>query len=229
MSTLAGVGVSGYIAFLVSRTQGKTQTAIAQGQQLEQRSMERRQIRRDAYLQFLNQLGVTEQVLENLWQSNPPSNPDEVRGFVQPGLDATSELRRVTNVVILEGPARVSTLAMALATWLTLECADIARVAKVAQKSGAICLSDEETFTKVTLRRGESKRELIAVAQKSLDEMLNPVAASGDQPYSREIQQPEPTTAPRDEPGQPGQPRQATPALDRVENTHAKDRQEPLV
>jgi hypothetical protein len=171
VSTLAGASISGYIAFLISRTQSNAQSAIAKSQQLEQRSTERRQIRRDAYLQFLNQLGTTEQVLESLWLSEPPDDIATVNDFVQAARNAVSELRRTTNLVVLEGPPEVAHIAQELGVWMTLECADLVRVAKTTPKGDALCQHDEKTFMKVAHKRGELKLDLIAAAQKSLDEV----------------------------------------------------------
>jgi hypothetical protein len=170
VSTLAGASISGYIAFLISHTQGKTQEKITQSQQIEQRIIERRQIRIDAYLQFLNLLGVAEKILDNLWQANSPGIlASELADFQKPAADAISELWRVKDLVWLEGPGQVSLLAIKLGTQLLLECTDIIRTAREAPKEVALVQYDGDTFTSMRNKRNAMKLEFIAAAQKSLD------------------------------------------------------------
>src|SRR6516162_4461453 len=109
VSTLAGAGISGYVAFLVSRAQSKTQIEITRSEQIEQRLTDRRQLRKDAYSQFLNRVVTAEELLEILWQleSKDSLRRDKFREMSS----AIVDIRRSADVVALEGPAHVTSLA----------------------------------------------------------------------------------------------------------------------
>ena len=174
ISTLAGASISGYVAFLVSRAQGRTQVEIAQGQQLDQRSAERRQIRRDVYVQFLNQLGVVENILDNLWVSKTSITGGEIIAYVEPAVNAIRDLERVVDLVSLEGPLSIWASAKAMVAILTVECVAISEVVKQAAGQESPSVNDFSKYKGASMERSKLKRSITKAAQKSLDQVLNP-------------------------------------------------------
>src|SRR5207247_10539595 len=97
--------ISGYIAFLVSRTHSTTELAIAKDNRIDQQLKERRQIRRDAYVQFLNQANTVDQCLGDCWHGMLSSAAlTRVSDDLQSEKTGLEYLRRLGNLVALEGP-----------------------------------------------------------------------------------------------------------------------------
>lgn len=175
ISTIAGVSISGCVAFLVSRNQGRVQITTAKNDRLEQRAIERRQIRRDAYLQYFNQLGSTEQALDKAWMSVPPSTPEEFRTLTQSLTDSISDLSKASNLVLLESSGKVGSFALQLNHQLQLELAELVKSAPIGlQNRRPICLEKRETFTELYTKRGTLKVKWVFEARKSLDDVFGP-------------------------------------------------------
>lgn len=181
LSTLAGASVSGYIAFRVSRSQGDTQVTINRSQLSENRAMEMRQIRRDAYVQFLNRLGETEQVFDRTWMSYPPQAENELDNFMLAPMNAASDLRQARNLVTLEGPHGIGGMAIAISVQFQEECLVIAANASQAPKDKQLAASATEAFTAVRHQRDARKILFIKAAQEDLNEVISPVTR-GDTP-----------------------------------------------
>jgi hypothetical protein len=166
ISTLSAAAISGYLAYKVSAAQGKQAW-------VEQRLLERRQIRRQAYVQFLNQVGIAEQALDKLWQSKTPSEPD-FHTFIESGIDATGAVQPLLYLVTLEGPSAVVSAAAFVTASLMQECREITRITAKGETSTVICVQDEEAFTRAAYTRKDAKIKMIMAAQASLkSEKLN--------------------------------------------------------
>jgi len=170
LSTLAGAGISGLIAFLIDRTRSSAQLTLANTGRVDERLKERRQIRRDAYVQFLNQVSSAEEALEAGWLLKPPPDSTDAPGLVAPVTAELHRLQRLANLVALEGPNEVTLAAQGLQVRLTLESVDMVDVAKIAEKDQALCLHDEDRFMKVKMDRTKAKSKMIKAAQEALDD-----------------------------------------------------------
>lgn len=172
ISTLSGAGISGYVAYLISRTQNNSQLEIARNQQLEQRLQGRGQIRRDVYLQYLNQIGAVESVLDGLWRRNL-AGVDTNDGTYE---NSITNLRRAKDVVVLEGPAAVSDLASKL--WM--KCDDefltiqgLVKVFGKVDQEASLLQKDLASYRNTASQRSDLKHKFIAAAQTSVDELLS--------------------------------------------------------
>jgi hypothetical protein len=169
VSTLAGAGISGYVAFLVSRAQSKTQIEITRSEQIEQRLTDRRQLRKDAYSQFLNRVVTAEELLEILWQleSKDSLRRDKFREMSS----AIVDIRRSADVVALEGPAHVTSLAEQL--WVTIMGEFSILVDNLSEAPDGIPLWKHcgDIFKEAVLNRGKSKSNFISAAQNALNDV----------------------------------------------------------
>ena len=155
LSTLAGVGVSGCIAFFIGRTQAKTQIKLADSDKTEQRFKERQQTRRDSYVQFLNQVSKVEQTLNVTWQSSAPSTAGKTLTMLNVELNA---LTPHVNLIDLEGPVGVSSVCTELQIRLGLEMTALTVVMNFSRsKKGAIAFNNQEIFKNSFLKRLEVK------------------------------------------------------------------------
>lgn len=157
ISTLAGASISGYIAFSISRSQAKNQFALA-----------RRQIRRDAYVQYLNQLSKVELALDTASYSELSATTGEFDDpFFGPLKDELNALRPLVDVVLLEGSAKFSSTARNMAAVFAREMAAMATCAK---KSDEGAFFHQEDYDKVYKERRSKKAELIEAAQQDLSD-----------------------------------------------------------
>jgi hypothetical protein len=168
LSTLAGAGISGLITLRISRTNSNDQLISTNAERLERRLVGQRRVRRDCYVQFLNQLATAEVSLTNAWRTNSSGNPSlitDILKAVTPELDALSIS---ANLVILEGPPEVSLAAQVLQARLTLESVDVINAAK--QSPGiAPCLVDDQRYIDLQMERAKLKSAFIKAARNALD------------------------------------------------------------
>src|ERR1700751_3548207 len=108
LSTLTGASISGYVAYLVSRTQGYTQIELAKDQMIEQRMTAKRQTQRDAYLQFLNQVRESELLLDNLWEMKTPVTHADYQRVIT---ERAITLERSEDLVALESSIHLRSIA----------------------------------------------------------------------------------------------------------------------
>ena len=188
LSTLAGASISGYITLLVSRTHNNSQALLANTDRMEQRSAAQRQIRRDAYVQYLNQLSLVEQALDVAWRSKPPPDLTQVPSLIEPVTVELDVLQRMANVVTLEGPLKVAGAAQALQAKLTLESVDVVNAINAAMKShgNALCLQDDEKYVRIRMERHTFKSNMVKAAQDALSDASDECKlAATDQPESQ--------------------------------------------
>jgi hypothetical protein len=169
LSTLAGAGVSGCLAFFISRAQARTQIKLADSDRTEQRFKERLQARRDSYVQFLNQVSKVEQALHVAWQSNVPSTAEKSLAMINVVNAEVNALTPHVNLIDLEGPAEVAIICGGLQVRLSLEMTALtAAIAFSRNKIGAIANNNQEVFTKTVLERLEVKTRATRKMQEAL-------------------------------------------------------------
>ncbi|MET9516321.1 hypothetical protein [Streptomyces sp. NPDC002994] len=111
VSTLTGGALTGAIALWVNRAQLVSSRISADADRREQRTSRHRELRRDAYLHFLDHWGKTEDLLVTLWRQ--PSPPAEMIASLRSYNEyseaekAIYEWRQSMNLVVLEGPEDV--------------------------------------------------------------------------------------------------------------------------
>jgi hypothetical protein len=103
-SVVAALAIIG--GYLGVKSANRNALKLAQIQRVQQESIERRQVRRDAYLKFLNHVGVMEQRIEDIWQWAPPDD-SEIGVVAKPILDSLNEAHGILNLLMLEGPPAV--------------------------------------------------------------------------------------------------------------------------
>lgn len=162
LSTLAAVGISGTIALLVNRSQAKTQ-----------HMRDKRQIRRDAYMQFLNQASIAEYELEKCWTSDIPANATPNR-FINEAFTAIAKLDSMLNIVALEGPNSVEDASRDLRVEFIGELARISEAFDLAKGHGSLMRNDRnDDFGGLYLARNQSKRKLIERARQAMNDDSN--------------------------------------------------------
>jgi hypothetical protein len=168
LSTLFGVAISGTITLLITRNQGKTQLALADSSRTEQRSRDRRQTRRDAYVQFLNQVSLIEQELDKCWvQSSPITDVS----FVKDPSAIPGQLDPLVNLVFLEGPDSLAIYCQVLETKLVLEAAKIVMLFNESGAKQPMGLHNDDSYVRMRLERGMAKNKVIKQARLALSDI----------------------------------------------------------
>jgi hypothetical protein len=171
LSTLAGAAISGYFTLRISRSNSDNQLILANVERAEERSTTKRQIRRDSYVQFLNQVGSVERHLNTAWRDAAPEELTEIPNIVKPVTAELDVLSGLANIVILEGPRKVSLAAQALQARLALESVDLVNVAKESPGKPP-CLHDDQRYVSLQMERAKLKSDLIKCAQETLSELI---------------------------------------------------------
>ncbi|MFE5524336.1 hypothetical protein ACFQ9Q_42435 [Streptomyces virginiae] len=106
LATLAGGGMASLVAAWNTRKQLQSTHALAAIEKAEGQRRERRELRRDAYLKFIDQLSATDRAMVDLWQTNALTEQVNVRTY-EPFKIASGHLNALVDrahLVALEGP-----------------------------------------------------------------------------------------------------------------------------
>jgi len=169
LSTLTGAAVSGGVALLVNRGQNRMQHEIAVFNREEQLVKERRRIRRDAYVQFLNQVSKVEYMLDQCWTSVPPVSSN-VTGDFSPVDSEVVALNSLINVIAFEGSDDVIFACYAIRLLLANE---LVCISLLTGRAGPECRKiiariDPDSYEQIMEHRTDARHRFISVAQKSL-------------------------------------------------------------
>ncbi|MDG4783019.1 hypothetical protein O7614_25470 [Micromonospora sp. WMMD961] len=152
LSTLAAAGLTGLVGALSTRRQLAHQLTVARQESVERRATRRDELRRDAYVGFLSACDQAYRQLDRRWLEAGGSEP-------VPGYDeAYAAMRAVDeayNLVLLEGPAAVDSVARSVLTSLTLEYADQRR------------FRDQPGDPATPLREGHRERWIAAIEART--------------------------------------------------------------
>jgi len=119
LSTLTGIAISGSITLLVARNQNNTQRTLTGAVSEGERARDTRKIRRDVYVQFLNEVSWIEHQLDNFWTGIGISSVDDL---FNGDIDAVrNRLNPLLNLIDLEGPDDVAKPCLALTAALSIE------------------------------------------------------------------------------------------------------------
>lgn len=170
MSTTIAVAIITALATIAGGATAGTIGLITQGRQLgEQRKVQRRQVRRDAYVEFLSTHEDVFNVLMDIWMQPPTSNKST--RILNPLYEPIDYLRNnniAANVVYLEGPQSVRSAAQAIIYFHNEQTAMIKKVAldNIGRTESLIDLSE------TSLDEVYEKRDVLA------DEFTNAATAA---------------------------------------------------
>jgi hypothetical protein len=115
IGALGGVIGTGFFTLRSTRAQLSHQENIDQAQRVDQRATQHREIRRNAYVTYLDLLSETDDAIAELGRSFPDLSARQKVEDVVPHIRA---LQRQTSVVLLEGPSDVASTATELSLTL---------------------------------------------------------------------------------------------------------------
>ncbi|MEO3769532.1 hypothetical protein [Micromonospora sp. B9E7] len=152
LSTLAAAALTGLVGALSTRRQLAHQLTVARQESVERRATRRDDLRRDAYVGFLSACDQAYRQLDRRWLEAGGSEP--VPGYDE-AYAAMRALDEAYNLVLLEGPAEVDSVARSVLTSLTVEYADQRR------------LRDEPGDANAPLRDRHRERWLTAIGVRT--------------------------------------------------------------
>lgn len=133
-STLLGGALAAFIAARTTGRQLDSQERQAQQDRSEQRGSRRRELRREAYMQFLNELDSLNRKLAAAWSAPAPSEGNAIIGQFR---DTTWQLRERSNLIALEGPKSVAIAAEAAVRSALDQVHSLDQVAAIAAHLGS--------------------------------------------------------------------------------------------
>jgi hypothetical protein len=111
-STLVGGLAASVTAISVQRRQIEGQKTLARLQLLEERETRRNDMRREIYIQVLNEFDKISDLLSKCWMEEPPAGHDEVVPESMIALDGgIQRFESAMNAVSIEGPTSVADMA----------------------------------------------------------------------------------------------------------------------
>ncbi|MGW3145647.1 hypothetical protein ACWDG1_13395 [Streptomyces sp. NPDC001177] len=164
ISTLSAGAVTGGFAFWGTRRQAKGQARQAREDRVEQRLMRHREVRRDAYVRFLDLAVQVEQHMSSLWLEPPSSLASN---HIERMIELTAQLWKALPTVLLEGPPAVAEAARALSGLAAEECDLLSEIA--GRNNGQpLCLRFGDGFQDFANRRVDLQGRFIETARQTL-------------------------------------------------------------
>ncbi|WP_406216134.1 hypothetical protein [Streptomyces canus] len=165
LSTVAAGGLAGAFTYRAALTQARNQREQAREGRAEQRVLRHREVRRDAYVRFLNQLLDTHRYMDQLWTEPLPSPAQsEVRQLT----DHVDLLWGATAIIELEGPPDVSAAARAVAVQAEEEWEALKGYLEGSQGGEELHLSASGVRLQFGQRRAEVAKRFIERARNAI-------------------------------------------------------------
>jgi hypothetical protein len=173
LSTLVGATATGYLGVLTNRAQLRAQQKSVELERSEQHAKGVREIRRDVYLSFINQLTRIDELFDrDLWVRTGFGKD----GAISPGevmYTATAMMRQLAaqlDLVRLEGPRHASEVALKLYSGLDKEMMRLMVLSSQEAKESIISKNEMYAlWKKASEAREEAKAEFIKVAGEALE------------------------------------------------------------
>jgi hypothetical protein len=172
-STLTAVAISGCIAFLVGRTQARTQVEITRNQLVNKQWVEKREIKKGVYLNFVSQMGAVETALWDLGRPTPEAvSSDEFERLIRSLDNAIADLRYQNYLVTIEGSTNSAAVAQRAYELLRDRAEELMMAARTWYETGFGGTHDltpkEDEYRPVVAL----KNDFIVAVKESLDEPL---------------------------------------------------------
>ncbi|MEV0688766.1 hypothetical protein [Streptomyces sp. NPDC050388] len=174
LSTLSAGAVTGGFAFWGTRRQAKEQAQQAREDRSEQRAAWHRDVRRDAYVRFLDLAVQVDQHMSFIWMEPGPSITAEK---IEHMIELTSQLWKALPAVLLEGPPAVAEAARAFAGAVAEECDTLEEIAGSSGEHPLYVTVDG--FTTFHDQRVIAQRRFIEAARETLGGHLPPLDPQG--------------------------------------------------
>jgi hypothetical protein len=178
-SALGAVVITGVITFVTNRMQIKGQQELAKINLRDQHAKDRRQLRREAYVQFLNQVTIASNKLNALSRVNDLPETDLSSEFYSPITDELNSLLTHLNLIRLEGPSHVSTAAEDLFFRIKVEFTSIVTRNLGDLEDDALAALGElskKAYRNATRQTAKAQHHFIHLAQAALEIADEPVS-----------------------------------------------------
>lgn len=181
LSTLTAAGLAGSVAAWTTSRQLRHQALLAREERAEHRAASYREMRREAYEQFLTRADAAYRVLDDEWLAQPPAELQRREA----GFAARRALDEMYIRVRLVGPEEVAERGTAVVTAIGAEFRLQARVMR-SFPDAQDCAADLDApaRTQVLRTRDATSGEFVAAARRALGHELSqmPDEASGARP-----------------------------------------------
>ena len=173
VSTLMGATISGLITFAVTRTQSENQLKLADREHKSRLAQDKRGIRRDVYVQFLNRASLIEGKLGKWW-STPYGAGTTSEDCLKEFHSDVEDIAALLNLVQLEGPEEVSDAFNQFYLRFPLEIMGIIYGLGHCKEGQTPATSVSEAHSEQIIARQRARSKAVRLAHKTLD------AAFGD-------------------------------------------------
>lgn len=178
-STLAGGLIASVTALKVQSNQLKEQDSVAKAERAERRDTQRRELRREAYAQFIGRFEELDTLVDDCWdwlrgsksESEPSGIARHVTEKILAARNALSALDSPLNIIALEGPADVQIAAHEVRFVFAQEYlrVELELIGKLVPSEKSTLGLNEDYYEESHKRRHTAKTVFIEAARTALE------------------------------------------------------------
>uniref|UniRef100_UPI003F496BE9 hypothetical protein n=1 Tax=Streptomyces chartreusis TaxID=1969 RepID=UPI003F496BE9 len=166
VTTLAAGGITGGFTYGAARRQVKSHEDQARETRAEERVVRHREVRRDIYVRFLDDMVDAHRLMNRLWSAQPPPSWDSEGAELIERMDSVG---KTYTVLSLEGPPDVAAAAKQLFDLVAEEGFALKAYQRIAARDSEALLDVYSVqYTDFTDRRDELEQVFVETARKVL-------------------------------------------------------------
>jgi hypothetical protein len=174
LSTLTAGAIASATTLMINRSQANKENKRLQTERKERYADQKREIRRDAYLQLLGKFDEVDNLMNECWKLYPQGEDAPVRQEMLEAGESINALDYALNVVRLEGPQKVVDAAQEMQLLFNGEIVDMLRLSTSnpnAQKPLYLLEeNDGNPYGKALGGRRNKKEKFIITARQALED-----------------------------------------------------------
>ncbi|MEU7102803.1 hypothetical protein AB0A66_31345 [Streptomyces longwoodensis] len=165
VSTVAAGGLAAAFSYKAALTQTRSQREQAREGLIEERAVRHREVRRDVYVRFLNQLLDAHHFIDQLWMEPLPSPAEPALRQLTEHVD---QLWKTMHIIELEGPPDVAEVARSMAGLAYEEWDALKEYLEGSHGGEELHIRASGDWAQFVRRRAEKREQLVERARRAV-------------------------------------------------------------
>ncbi|MFI6489883.1 hypothetical protein [Streptomyces sp. NPDC050564] len=165
LSTVTAGGLAGAFTYRAALAQATSQREQAREGRLDERLARHREVRRDVYVRFLDQLSEAHRFMDQLWMEPLPSPAEPA---VRQLTEHADQLWKTMHIIDLEGPPEVAEAARLIAGSTWAEWDALKEYLEGSQGGEELHIRDSADWAQFLRRRTKQMEQLVDRARRAV-------------------------------------------------------------
>ncbi|MFF1656195.1 hypothetical protein [Streptomyces sp. NPDC058255] len=165
VSTVTAGGLAGVFTYRAALAQARSQMEQSREGRLEERLARHREVRRDVYVRFLDQLSDAHNFMDQLWMEPLPSSAEPA---VRQLTERADQLWKTMHIIDLEGPPDVAAAARSIAGSTYAEWDALKEYLEGSQGGEELHIRESNDWAQFVQRRARQTEQLVERARRAV-------------------------------------------------------------